>query len=268
MKNYLLFPNFTNKCLTFSYDDGVLTDTKLAQIFKKYGLKATFNINSKILSDEHLEFRLSQKEAVEIFCDKDFEVAVHGCKHLDLTNCSDAEVLEEIGEDKKLLSQIFSRQIKGMAYSYGTYDDRVVQLVEGCGIKYARTVENSFDFSLPDSWLRLKPTCHHDSENLFDLAEEFLADNDKPKLFYVWGHSYEFKDNDNWDRIEKFAQKMGNREDIWYATNIEVYSYCKAFELLQIVDGKIYNPTSTDLYLNYNGNKILVKGGKVVTIEK
>ena len=266
MKKHLLFPGFTNKCLTFSYDDGVLTDPRLAQILKKHGLKATFNVNSKKLSDENLEFRLSQKEAVETFCDQSFEVAVHGCNHLDLTKLSDKEIIEEIGEDKKLLSQIFSRQIKGMAYSYGAYDDRVVKVVKDCGIKYARTVENSFDFSLPEDWLRLKPTCHHDSEKLFSLAEEFLTENAKPKLFYIWGHSYEFKDNDNWDRIEKFAKKMGNREDIWYATNIEVYSYCKAFEDLQIVDGKIYNPTSTDLYVNYNGNKILLKGGKVVKI--
>ena len=34
------------KALTFSYDDGVLQDRRLIEIFNKYGLKATFNLNS------------------------------------------------------------------------------------------------------------------------------------------------------------------------------------------------------------------------------
>lgn len=39
---------------------------------------------------------------------------------------------------------------------------------------------------------------------------------------YVWGHSYEFDNHDNWDVIEKFCAYMGNRNDIWYATNLEI----------------------------------------------
>ena len=35
------------KAITFSYDDGVTQDKRLVDIFNKYGLKATFNINSE-----------------------------------------------------------------------------------------------------------------------------------------------------------------------------------------------------------------------------
>lgn len=268
MEKYFRFPNFLNKCLTFSYDDGVLTDPKLAQIFQEKGLKATFNLNSGKLSDNHSEFRLSPKEAVQLYSNDLFEVAVHGYAHKDLPKFSDQEVIEDIAEDKKILEAMFNRKIEGMAYSYGTYDDRVVALIEGCGIKYARTVEDTFGFDLPKDWLRLKPTCHHDYEKLFELAEQFLAEQEKPQLFYIWGHSYEFKDNNNWERIEDFATKMANRKDIWYATNMEIYDYCKAYEHLSEVDGKIYNPTSTDLYLNYKGKNLLVGAGKVISVEK
>ena len=34
------------KAVTFSYDDGVTQDKRLIELFNKYGLKATFNINS------------------------------------------------------------------------------------------------------------------------------------------------------------------------------------------------------------------------------
>ena len=37
------------KAITFSYDDGVTQDQRLIEMFDRYGLKATFNINSGLL---------------------------------------------------------------------------------------------------------------------------------------------------------------------------------------------------------------------------
>ena len=37
------------KAVTFSYDDGVTQDIRLIEIFNKYNLKATFNLNSELL---------------------------------------------------------------------------------------------------------------------------------------------------------------------------------------------------------------------------
>ena len=45
------------------------------------------------------------------------------------------------------------------------------------------------------------------------------------RLFYVWGHSYEFDKDNNWEIIENFAEYVGKREDVWYVTNIEIYDY-------------------------------------------
>ena len=38
------------KAVTFSYDDGVMMDKRLVEIFNRYGMKATFNLNSGLLS--------------------------------------------------------------------------------------------------------------------------------------------------------------------------------------------------------------------------
>ena len=43
---YMLLKDGKSKVLTFSYDDGVVQDIRLAGIFDKYGLKCTFNINT------------------------------------------------------------------------------------------------------------------------------------------------------------------------------------------------------------------------------
>ena len=37
------------KALTFSFDDGITQDQRLIEIFNKYNLKCTFNINSELL---------------------------------------------------------------------------------------------------------------------------------------------------------------------------------------------------------------------------
>lgn len=40
-------------------------------------------------------------------------------------------------------------------------------------------------------------------------------------LMYVWGHSYEFDNDNNWELMERFCAMAGGRGDIWYATNLE-----------------------------------------------
>ena len=54
----------------------------------------------------------------------------------------------------------------------------------------------------------------------------------RANLFYLWGHSYEFDNNNNWDHIEKICEKLANRDDIWYATNMEIYEYVTAYNSL------------------------------------
>lgn len=40
-----------NKFFTLSYDDGITQDKRLVKIFNKYGIRATFNINSELLGN-------------------------------------------------------------------------------------------------------------------------------------------------------------------------------------------------------------------------
>lgn len=40
-------------------------------------------------------------------------------------------------------------------------------------------------------------------------------------IFYVWGHSYEFDGDGNWDRIEKLCKMLSGRDDIFCCTNSE-----------------------------------------------
>ena len=226
---FLLFPNFRKKALTLSYDDGVKQDKRLLEIMCKNGIKGTFNINSGSFSiDESKGVRMSENSAKELYEKYDCEVACHGVKHLSLSQVSSAQAVADVVNDRINLENLFGKVIRGMAYANGCYDDNVVEILRQCGIAYSRTCITTESFGIPTDWLRLPTTCHHKNPKLMQLAEEFLQDKtshyfwsnaNAAKLFYLWGHSYEFPRDNNWNVIEEFASYIGGREDeIWYAT--------------------------------------------------
>ena len=53
-------------------------------------------------------------------------------------------------------------------------------------------------------------------------------------MMYVWGHSFEFRTEEDWALMEQFCQLAGGREDTWYATNIEIVDYMADAARLQL----------------------------------
>lgn len=273
---FLRFPGFRYKAVTLSYDDNVVYDKKLLEILDKYGLKCTFNLNSGKFATEEGGRMMTEKETKDLLALSNHEVAVHGEYHLSLGECNSELAIKDVLFDRMSLERIFNRIVKGMAYANGSYNDKTVEILKLCGINYARTVNSSENFNIPDDWLRLSPTCHHNNPRLNELVEEFLKDYGKyqnykhavPKLFYLWGHAYEFNDNDNWEIIENFCKNVGDRDDVWYATNGEIYDYVKAYNGLEYSVGQkfIKNPSSTDVYLNFFGENVLCPAGKTISL--
>ncbi len=271
----LRFPDFKYKAVTLSYDDDTIYDKKLVEIIDKYGLKCTFNLNSGLFGTNARSMTLD--EAVALFKGGKHEIAVHGVKHLSLAEFDKAIGLDDVLTDRKNLERIFGGVVDGMAYANGSYDDKVVDMLKNCGIKYSRTTVSTHKFDVPTDWLRLPATCHHIDDALPELTEEFLKDfppethyvHKRPKLFYLWGHAYEFNDSNNWNVIEDFCKKVGGREDVWYATNGEVYEYVKAFDNLvfSVSGDTIKNPSALDVYMNYYGTLVKIGAGETVRVE-
>lgn len=264
------------KVLTLSYDDGVVQDIRLIEIMNRYGLKGTFNINSGLYLPEDAvreKFygRLKLSEAKKLYTNSGHEIAIHAFTHPFLEKMDTSEMIYEITEDRKAIESHYGEITRGMAYPFGTYNDKVVDVLEKCHIAYARTVESTFGFGFPENWLTLHPTCHHCYENLEKLVKKFVetpSRHNNPEMFYLWGHSYEFDDNDNWDIIEKFAQYAGGHDHIWYATNIEIYDYVKAYERLETSYDKtmIHNPSTIDVWVDIKGKVYCIKAGENVNI--
>lgn len=222
--------NGFNKAFTLSYDDGVESDRRFLDIINYYGLKCTFNLNSGILGtddywvcDERLVVKRLPLENIQKLYEG-HEIAVHGKKHLAPPGLNSVQMEEEFLQDCDRLEQIFGIRPVGMAYAYGAYNEDNVEYLKSMGLSYGRTVEDSLSFELQEDLMRFKPTCHHNNEDIFRLLDEFIeADAKTPKLFYLWGHSYEFDAGDDWKRLERICEKISSKKDVFYGTNRQVF---------------------------------------------
>ena len=136
-----------------------------------------------------------------------------------------------------------------MAYPQGPYNQTVLSCLPACGVAYARTTKTTKEFTLPQNWLEFHTTCHHKNEALFELADTFLTTTSylkMPLLFSVWGHTYELDDMDQWGRMEELFALLSGKNEVWFATNIEICDYVKAYEALQFSCDltSVYNPTA------------------------
>lgn len=220
------------KAITFSYDDAVEQDIRLIEILDKYGLKATFNLNSGYLGmpgeliREGVKIRhdkIAPEKIREVY--KNHEVAVHTLTHPFLPSLSDEEVIREVEEDRVALSKLVGYEVVGMAYPCAgeNNDDRVAALIkEHTGVRYARTITLDPTFAPRKNLYRFDPTAFHkDFEENYLLAEKFF----KPEtegVFYIWGHAYEFDIDNSWDKFEQFCKFIAGRDDVFYGTNKEI----------------------------------------------
>ena len=259
-----VFPDGRAKALTFSYDDGRVYDRQLVSILNEHGLKGTFHLNSGKFDCEGY---VTAEEVPALYAGH--EVSCHGVEHKFPTMLDANRWNIEIGEDRRALEKISGQLVQGMSYAFGDYSDQVISVARANGLKYARTTKATKNFWLPSDFMQWHPTCHHN--DMLSLAEKFL---DMPgyfelPVFYVWGHSYEFGIPDEWADIEKFARMMAGKDDVWYATNLELCEYVSAVRALEYsADGKIVkNPTAQTVWYDAGGKLVSLVPGEVRRIK-
>lgn len=260
------FPGGKTKCLTMSYDDGVWQDKRLIEIFNKTGIKGTFHLNSAMFGKH--ERYLKPEEVLATY--RGHEASCHTATHPAIDRMPLPGVALEVLDDRRNLEAIFGYPIRGMSYPFGSHTAAIRAMLPSLGIFYARVVGDSFSFDLPEDFLQWKATCHHNSR-LMEMAEKFNGPDYgiRQRLFYVWGHSYEFDNDKNWSLIEEFCETMGGREDVWYATNIEVYDSVRTFERLQFsADSSfVYNPSIASAWVRVDqGEPVELNGGAITRL--
>jgi len=271
MKVFYCFPGGRYKALTMSYDDGVVEDERLVQIFNENGIKGTFNINAGLIE---LGTRIRKERIRELY--QGHEVATHGYTHATLGRCPMIEVASEILKDRTELEEITGGLVRGHAYPNGSYSEEIKDLFRKLGIAYGRVTSphpagGMKAYALPEDPLEWRPTCHHGDPTLMERGEWLVNYKTKQylRLMYVWGHSYEFRKDNNWELIENFCKLVGGHEDIWYATNIEIIDYMEVLKSLRFsADGtRVYNPSVQSAWLTVELDYVAeVPGGAYVDL--
>ena len=282
---FLRFPGGKPKAVTFSYDDGCIEDIRFSQILTKHKLKGTFNLNCDVLRKGS---GLSQADVEEHLLANGHEIAVHGQLHRAEGGLRPIEGIRDVLECRLELEEKYGRIIRGMAFPdfgitkmyNGASYEAIKQYLKELDIVYSRTLGGDNNrFTLPEDWLAWMPTAHHNNPALMGWLEEFLnfdytakgiyCANRGPRLCYIWGHSYEFERNQNWELAEQICAKVAGKEDVWYATNMEIYEYVTAYQsLVYSADGsRIYNPTLNTIWMERDEKLYSIQSGEEVKME-
>lgn len=267
---FMRFPGGKLRAVTLSYDDGVPSDVRFSDTITPYGIKCTFNYNGDTMRATP---NLSREVAEEKIFSRGHELALHGYHHTASGIARAAVGIKDVLDNRVEMEAKYGRIIRGMAYPdsgvtrfhHGMTYEKIKAYLSELEIAYARTTRSHGTFALPNDFHNWQPTAHHNDANLFELIDSFLSfsytgyrliNSAEPLLFYLWGHSYEFDRDNNWDRLSEICERLGGRDDIFYATNIEIYDYIKAYEsLVYSADSSIvYNPTLYTLWFVRDGS--------------
>ena len=248
------------KACGLSFDDGTLpSDTKMIAILNKYGLKATFFINS-----EHPQ---SQQALQNPAVYQGHEIASHGAHHQGLDHLSLEEAKKEITTDQQILGKTFHCKVQGFAYPYGavpkTEEKRkeLEDMLASIGIRYARWT-NGGSFQPPDRFLAWKPNSGIDPNAVQHLID--MPIQDRILLLTAWGHSRDLEKDQGWEKADRLGKLLADsRATIWTATYLEIANYINALRAVKISNGEIENPSAdTTVWLRVNDRIIPIKPGQ------
>ena len=167
---FLRFPEGKLKAVTFSYDDGCRADIHLAEIFNKYGMKGTFNLNSAWLGKNDTDWHLTKEEIQQHIIDAGHEIATHGAEHRANGNLRAIDGIQDVLNCRLGLEKDFDTIVRGLAYpdtgivhlNNGATLESIEHYLKELDIAYARTLgEINDSFNLPQNWYQWMPTAHH-----------------------------------------------------------------------------------------------------------
>ena len=266
---FLRFPDFRTKAVTFSFDDGHRHDIRLLEIMNAHGIRGTFNLNGWAIQHGDPAKYITAEELHDIYDPCGHEIANHGYDHRALVNLDPPEAMDELLQGRRSLEQALGRIVRGYVYAdRAANTPEIRNMVRLSGAAYARSGPAAGTFAFPEDFYHWTATCKFNDANALTLADEFLSAEPRKAycarrdslLFYTWGHSFECP-QDNWERITCLCQKLGDRgEEIWYATNIELYDYYMAYRSLQTnLDNTIlHNPSTQRLWLDWDDRRITI----------
>lgn len=214
------------------WDDGIINDERLTDLFRKYGAKATFNLNPGLMDPEKrgtsrwvqpgeepgwsykgfLDAKLSLKDIPVVY--KGFKVASHCWKHENAGWMPDNEWIKCAVDARKLLEDIVQESCPGFAWPCGRHTPETIDLLRENGFIYGRTTESTYNVTDCKEPLAIAANCHFQSPDFWERYRRAKETG----VFYFWGHSYELMHYDDlWNEFEKTIKYITDDPDTEWA---------------------------------------------------
>lgn len=197
------------KILLISFDDGTVWDRRFVELLNKYGIKATFNLNSGLedfvwqYEDRFPVRRQILADTVELY--RGHEIASHSLHHHWLNTLTPPQLSREVGDDCAALKQLFGLQEIGFGVPFTACDAREIKIIRKF-VRYIRLSEFSDSFAPPADPYHIPIHALYNQPDVRERIAAF-AESDLPvALFVMAGHSYELEVLDHWGYMEELLQ--------------------------------------------------------------
>ena len=205
------------KIVSLSFDDGTIYDKRFIDLLNKYGLRATFNLNSGLddliwyYEDKPIR-RLNLEESKEIY--KGHEVASHSLTHPYFSSLDEKRQIREVEEDILNLEKIFSRKIEGFAFPFIDQTEANIQVVKNnIDLKYIRCSIFT-EKILPKDRYHVGINALYDDKDIYEKLERYKSNSLPNSLFVIAGHSYEFEVKNDWEKIENLLKYLKENDEL------------------------------------------------------
>lgn len=198
-----------SKIFLISFDDGTVWDRRFVELLNKYGIKATFNLNSGLedfvwqYEDRFPVRRQILADTVELY--RGHEIASHSLHHHWLNTLTPPQLSREVGDDCAALKQLFGLQEIGFGVPFTACNEREVKIIRKF-VRYIRLSEFSDSFAPPADPYHIPIHALYNQPDVRERIAAF-AESDLPvALFVMVGHSYELEVLDHWGYMEELLQ--------------------------------------------------------------
>ena len=259
-----LYPGGKRKAFNITYDDGVMQDLRFVELMNRYGLKGTFNLNSRLMLSG---FSWTHPNGMEIrrldvdtarWLYRGHEIASHTLTHPYMHSLPETEVLQQLGQDKADLEALLGVEVAGFSVPFDYYSPMIAACAKRCGFEYARMSEFSRSYAPCRDYWFWKTGFYHIQPGLESYVAGFLETQEELAVCQIVGHSYDLDAEHLWGTIEKILQRISQQEDIWACTNLELVRYLKAMEQITVERPMIHNGSAMELWFEIDGRPVCI----------
>ena len=291
----ITYPNYSNKAISFSIDDGNLKyDCPFLDILRPHGILGTFNLSprrdepSKIegiaeiyqgygianhvayhprafldgveydISDD--PFDPDTADPGKVYRSPKYDGIYLDKRPLGWRNIVPAvKYIECIKESREILEEVFEREINGFVWPFGYQNSAEITDYLYKNTSYVRRTgctHSDGDFAPPESFYEWRCTANQTSL-LEDAALFEACESEGLKLFTFGVHSVDYERYDGFESLTAFAERYGDRpRDFWYASIEDIFDYITATRRLDIGDGYIQNNSDSSIYLIIDDERV------------